>query len=235
MCYNYFMNQNNILDILADKKVLYAEDEEGIRRNVSDILELFFDQVTTVENGEDALQELELSIYDVLIFDICMPHIDGLDAINNIRKKDKKVPIIILSAHTEKEYLWRAVELKITKYLTKPYDKDGLIKALETSALEIVDNNVNIKLRNGCIYDPRLKMACLDNVNTKLSKSESRLFEYFIKRSNEVISFDEIYDYMWEFNTPSKEAIKSLIKELRKKMGKKSIQNIYGIGYMLEI
>ena len=229
------MNQNNTLDILSDKKVLYAEDEDGIRRNVADILGLFFDQVVAVGDGEDALRELELSIYDVLIFDICMPHMDGLDVINNVRKKDKKVPIIILSAHTEKEYLWRAVELKITKYLTKPYDKDNFIKALEASALEIVDNNVNIKLRNGCIYDPRLKKACLDNVDTKLSKSESRLFEYFIKRSNEVISFSEIYDYMWEFDMPSKEAIKSLIKELRKKMGKESIQNVYGIGYMLEI
>ncbi len=229
------MNQNNTLDILSDKKVLYAEDEDGIRRNVSDILELFFDQVVAVSDGQAAIEELELSIYDVLIFDICMPHMDGLDAINKVRQKDTKVPIIILSAHTEKEYLWRAVELKITKYLTKPYDKDSLIKALEISALEIVDNNVNIKLKNGCIYDPRLKSACLDNIDTKLSKSESRLFEYFIKRANEVISFSEIYDYMWEFNMPSKEAIKSLIKELRKKMGKESIQNIYGIGYMLEI
>ncbi len=229
------MNPHNILDILSDKKVLYAEDEAGIRKHVSDILALFFDHVKAVGDGRAALQELSLSVYDVLIFDICMPHLDGLDVIRQFRKKDKKTPVIILSAHTEHAYLWRAVELKITKYLTKPYDRDSLIGALETSALEIVDNHLTITLKNGCIYDPRVKTACYETQDNKLSKSESRLFEYFIKRANEVVPFSDISAYMWEFEMPSKEAIKSLVKELRRKMGKDAINNVYGIGYILEL
>jgi len=95
------MHDYNALDILSDKKVLYAEDEEGIRQNVAEILGLFFKKVVDVGDGVEALEEMMLSNYDVLIFDICLPNMDGLEAIKNIRIKNKKIPIIILSAHTE--------------------------------------------------------------------------------------------------------------------------------------
>ena len=229
------MKNCDVLNILSDKKVLYAEDEVGIRRNVTEILELFFQKVVSVGDGQEAVDEMILESYDILIFDICMPNMDGLEAIRIVRKKNKKIPIIILSAHTEQDYLWRAVELKITKYLTKPYDKDTLINALKSASMELVGNNLHIELSKNCIYNPCIKSVCYNSKEIKLSKSESRLLEYFVKRANQSISFDNIYDYIWEFEQPSKEAIKSIIKELRKKIGKESIKNIYGIGYMLEI
>lgn len=223
------------LNILSDKKVLYAEDEEGIRKNITEVLELFFQKVVAVSDGREALDEMTLNSYDILIFDICMPNMDGLEAIKKVRNSNKKIPIIILSAHTEQDYLWRAVELKITKYLTKPYDKDTLMNALKSAALELVDNNLHIKLGSNYIYNPCTKSVLCGTENIKLSKSESRLLEYFIKRANQSVTFEDIYDYIWEFELPSKEAIKSIIKELRKKLGKESIKNIYGIGYMLEV
>jgi DNA-binding response OmpR family regulator len=229
------MKNCDVLDILADKKVLYAEDEDGIRKNVTEILELFFEKVVAVSDGLKATEEMMLSSYDVLIFDICMPHMDGLEAIKRIREKNKKIPIIILSAHTEQNYLWRAVELKISRYLTKPYDKDTLIDAFKVVALELVDNNLEIKLSSESTYNPCTKSVFYNDKIIILSKTESRLLEYLIKRANQSVSFDDIYDYIWEFETPSKEAIKALIKEIRKKIGKECIKNIYGIGYMLEI
>ncbi len=225
----------DVLDILSDKKVLYAEDEEGIAKNIAEVLKLFFLKVVEVRDGGEALNELSCSSYDVLMFDISMPNMDGLEAIEEIRKTNKKIPIIILSAHTEQEYLWRAVELKITKYLVKPYSKNTLIQALEQASLELVDFHTTINLTNDCIYNPCAKIVCCGKEHIKLSKNESRLLEYFIKRVNQTVTFDEIYDYIWEFEVPSKEAIKSIVKELRKKIGKDLIKNIYGTGYILEI
>ena len=224
----------DVLDILADKKVLYAEDEKGIRKHISEVLELFFDKVVSVEDGLEATYEMDVASYDVLMFDICMPHLDGLEALRKIRQKDKKIPIIILSAHTEEEYLWKAVELKISKYLVKPYDKQHLIEALKVVALELVDNNLEIKLKNGCIYNPVKKIACEGSKNIQLTLKESRLLEYFIKRENQSVTFDDIGEYLWDMEIPTKEAIKSVVKELRKKIGKECIKNVYGIGYMLE-
>ena len=229
------MDKFDILNILSDKKVLYAEDEEGIAKNITEVLELFFLKVVEVRDGQEALNELSYSSYDVLMFDISMPNIDGLQAIKEIRKTNHKIPIIILSAHTEQEYLWKAVELKITKYLTKPYNKESLIQALEQVSLELVDFNTKINLTNNCVYNPCDKVVINETENIKLSKNESRLLEYLIQRSNQTVTFDQIYDYIWEFELPSKEAIKSIIKELRKKIGKDLIKNIYGTGYILEI
>ncbi len=224
----------DVLDILADKKVLYAEDEKGIRKHISEVLELFFDKVVSVEDGLEATYEMDVASYDVLMFDICMPRLDGLEALRKIRQKDKKIPIIILSAHTEEEYLWKAVELKISKYLVKPYDKQHLIEALKVVALELVDNNLEIKLKNGCIYNPVKKIVCEGSKNIQLTLKESRLLEYFIKRENQSVTFDDIGEYLWDMEIPTKEAIKSVVKELRKKIGKECIKNVYGIGYMLE-
>ncbi|NOX15441.1 MAG: response regulator transcription factor [Epsilonproteobacteria bacterium] len=229
------MDSYEVLKILSDKKVLYAEDEEGIRKNVAETLGLFFKKVVAVGDGVEALYEMTLSSYDILIFDICLPNMDGLEAIRNIRKKDKKIPIIILSAHTEQEYLWRAVELKITRYLTKPFDKTSFIDTLKEAALELVDSNLEIKLKDGCIYNPCTKAVICKDKDIQLSKSESRLLEFFIKRENQTVTFEQIYDYIWEFEQPSKEAIKSLIKELRRKVAKECIKSVYGIGYKFEI
>jgi len=224
----------DLLDILSDKKVLYAEDDEGIAKNTIEILEFFFQQVVGVTNGEEALKELENSSYDVLIFDVFMPYLDGIETIKRVRQTDKKIPIIIISAHTEQEYLWRAIELKITKYLPKPCYKDTLIKALEAVCLELADNKTEIKLYEKCIYNPYTKMIHINKKSSKLSINESRLLEYFIKHPNQVVSYDSIYNYLWGVDTPSKEAIKFIIKELRKKIGKEIIENIYGVGYIFK-
>jgi len=224
---------DEVLNVFNDKKVLYAEDEEGIRENISEILELFFDKVVSVADGEEAMEQISLNCFDVLIFDICMPKLDGLDAIKRVRKKDEKIPILILSAHTDREYLWRAVELKITKYLTKPYDKYTLTEALKKAAKELTQDR-KIKLVNGCYYDSYKKSVYKNDEAIALTKSESRLLEYFIKRASQTVTFEEIFEYMWEFDTPTKEAVKSLIKDLRKKIDRDFLKNIYGIGYMLE-
>lgn len=229
------MNGDNILDILSDKSVLYAEDEAGIRDSVVKILKIFFKEVVAVSDSKEALEKLSESRYDVLIFDVLLPGMDGLEVIKRVRKEQKRVPIIILSAHTEQEYLWRAIELKITKYLKKPFNKRSFTEALELCAMELVDYNLEVKLGENCIYNPATKSVRDDMKCTKLSKSESKFLEYLIKHSNKIVTFEALYSYIWEYEVPSKEALKFLVKELRKKIGKDLIKNVYGVGYLLEI
>jgi len=229
------MNRYTTLDILANKTVLYAEDEYGIRKNITEILNNFFQRVTSVDDGLKALNEFKTNDYDMLIFDISMPNLDGIETIKKIRKVNKKIPIIIISAYTEQEYLWRAIELKITKYLKKPYNRKSLTTALEAAALELVDYNLDVKLTKEYKYNPSTKTIYNTNYFTKLSKNESTLLEYLIKNKNKIVTFDNIYHYVWEDKTPSKEALKFLVKELRKKIGKDLIKNVYGIGYILEL
>ncbi len=230
------MEEKKLVSILSDKKALYAEDEAGIRRNVTETLELFFMDVMAVDNGQAVLDEMQINHYDVLFLDISMPGLDGLEAVKVIRKTNTTIPIIILSAHTDRAYLWRAVELKITRYLAKPHTREMLMDALEQAALELLQHNRQpIVLNKEYLYRPCRKSVTHLEQETSLSLTESRLLEYFIRHRNCTVTFEEISDYLWGYEAPSKEAIKSLIKDLRKKVGKELIQNVYGIGYLFAL
>ena len=228
------MKDTKLLELLINKKVLYAEDEHNMQSNVAEILELFFNEVIVANDGEEALIAYETHHPDVLILDICMPKIDGLEVVKEIRKKDKKIPIILLSAHTEQNYLWRAVELRICKYLKKPFNKNLLLQALEACSMELAGWTVDIHIGEGT-YSHCNKKFLLNGQDIQLSKNESNLLEYFIQRASQTITFDDIDEYMWGYEGSNKEAIKSLVKELRRKIGKETVKNVYGIGYILEL
>ncbi|MBR8464495.1 response regulator transcription factor [Campylobacter sp. faydin G-24] len=225
----------SVLDILSNKKALCLEDEPKILKNLTESLELFFSDVVGVRDGKEALDEALSGLYDVLILDISVPHIDGIEIARCVREKNHKIPIIIITSHTEQEYLWRVVELKITRYIPKPFDKETIITALKDVALDLTDHQPIIKLKDGVRYDPAKKIIYTNNEIFHISKSESRLLEYFLRHKNKNITYEELFDYLWEFDQPSKEAIKTIVKELRKKIGKDVIKNLYGVGYLCEI
>ena len=229
------MQEYDILDVLSNKKVLCLEDEEAILRNICASLELFFAEVKGATDGFDALELAMSGAYDVLVLDISVPNIDGLEIAKKVRAINQKIPIVILSSHVEQEYLWRAVELKITRYLAKPYDKKSFIKALEDVAFELVGRTPTIRLNDELEYDFGKKTLYVNGEISHLSKSESKLLEYFLNNKNKTITYEQIFDYIWDYEQPTKEAIKTIVKELRRKLGKDVIKNLYGVGYLCEI
>ena len=229
------MQEYDILDVLSNKKVLCLEDEEAILRNICASLELFFAEVKGVTDGFDALELAMNGAYDALVLDISVPNIDGLEIAKKVRAINQKIPIVILSSHVEQEYLWRAVELKITRYLAKPYDKKSFIKALEDVAFELVGRTPTIRLNDELEYDFGKKVLYVNGEISHLSKSESKLLEYFLNNKNQTITYEQIFDYIWDYEQPTKEAIKTIVKELRRKLGKDVIKNLYGVGYLCEI
>lgn len=229
------MQEYDILDVLSNKKVLCLEDEEAILKNICASLELFFAEVKGVTDGFDALELAMSGAYDVLVLDISVPNIDGFEIAKKVRAINQKIPIVILSSHVEQEYLWRAVELKITRYLAKPYDKKSFIKALEDVAFELVGRTPTIRLNDELEYDFGKKALYVNGEISHLSKSESKLLEYFLNNKNQTITYEQIFDYIWDYEQPTKEAIKTIVKELRRKLGKDVIKNLYGVGYLCEI
>ena len=229
------MQEYDILDVLSNKKVLCLEDEEAILKNICASLELFFAEAKGVTDGFDALELAMSGAYDVLVLDISVPNIDGLEIAKKVRAINQKIPIVILSSHVEQEYLWRAVELKITRYLAKPYDKKSFIKALEDVAFELVGRTPTIRLNDELEYDFGKKALYVNGEISHLSKSESKLLEYFLNNKNKTITYEQIFDYIWDYEQPTKEAIKTIVKELRRKLGKDVIKNLYGVGYLCEI
>lgn len=216
-------------------KVLYAEDENLIREEVSSILSFFFKEVISSANGNQALAYYEEHKPDILIFDICMPELDGLDLLRKIRLQDKNIPVIMLTAHTENPYLIRAVELNITRYLVKPFSKDSLMEALNECSKTIFKNLETIYLENKFTFDYKNKTLHHNKILIPLTANELKLIEIMALKPNSIHKFDSLIESIWGWEDISKEALKSLVKGLRKKLPEVLIHNVFGIGYTFRI
>lgn len=220
---------------LEDLTVLYAEDENAILQTVTEVLELYVNKVITANDGEEAIELYETYKPSILLLDINMPHKDGLSALKQIREKDINIPVIIMTAHTEKEYLMNAVELYITKYLVKPFDKDALLDALN-ACVELLQNKNDevLELSNDIKFNYTKQTIIKNGEEISLNKKERLLLNLLIENKNKVLTYESIEYHVWE-DPVSMDALKSLIKDLRKKTSKELIKNISKIGYKLEI
>lgn len=220
---------------LEDLTVLYAEDENAILQTVTEVLELYVNKVITANDGEEAIELYETYKPSILLLDINMPHKDGLSALKQIREKDINIPVIIMTAHTEKEYLMNAVELYITKYLVKPFDKDALLDALN-ACVELLQNKNDevLELSNDIKFNYIKQTIIKNSEEISLNKKERLLLNLLIENKNKVLTYESIEYHVWE-DPVSMDALKSLIKDLRKKTSKELIKNVSKIGYKLEI
>jgi YesN/AraC family two-component response regulator len=108
---------------LKSIKILFVEDEEDLSNIISDTLNKLQANFDTAENGQVALDKFKASgDYDLIVTDINMPVMNGLELIKNVREDNKEIPVIIMSAHTEPEYIKSAEELGVDNYLLKPFD-----------------------------------------------------------------------------------------------------------------
>lgn len=226
--------------ILKNLTILYIEDEEKIRQNVKETLELLCKKVIDIGSIDEANKIFftEKTI-DFILSDINVNDENSLEFIEKVREVDKKIPIIIISAYTDKNYLLQATKLKLTDYLIKPINFDQLIEALKKAVYEIEDNNrLSIVLNNNIKFNI-LESQLLDTNNHKeihLTSKELKLLLLFIENQHRIISQEEIKTSIWEFEEDATDsAFKNLFNKLRKKIGKDTIINFPKVGYKLNI
>lgn len=228
---------HSTLGLFEHLSILYAEDEETLRESVAQTLSIFFAKVIQASNGEEALELFFEHQPDVLLLDICMPKCNGLELLKQIRASNKRVPVIIMSAYAEQSYFLQAIELNICKFLLKPFSKESFLTALNTCAEWMYEwgENHRIKVGESLFYDPQSCLIHQQESAFSITKKERLLFEYFLRQKNRVISYDELEEAIWAGNGGSKEALKALIKELRKKLPEDCIENVFGIGYKFAV
>ncbi len=108
---------------LRELKLLFVEDEEDLITIIEDTLKKLQSNFLTARNGEEALKVLEENAdIDAVITDINMPLMNGIELIERMNKKGLNIPVVVMSAHTEAEYLEKAKELGVKNYLLKPFD-----------------------------------------------------------------------------------------------------------------
>lgn len=217
-------------------KVLYVEDDDVARENGVEYLENFFENVYEANNAIQAMKLYEKYKPEIIISDIQMPKMDGLEFIRNIRQKDKKSQIIVITAFCNQEYLLKAIELQLVKYLIKPVKEPDFEEALMLCINSFKKDESNIiKFDENSYFDSFNKTFVQKGQIVKLRAKEILFLELLIKNKNRYVSYEEIESYVWFDTVMTKDALKTLVKNLKNKLSKDIIENLTNVGYKIAI
>ena len=216
-------------DVLQNKTVLYVEDDEVVRGNIKEILGEFFKKVITAGSGEEGWLNYKKNKIDLAIVDIELPGFNGLELIRKIRKENKDLPIVVVSAYTKTDYLLESVELKLDKYIVKPFTSRKLYELLMKLENEFMEQSF-IELPKGARIDTIRNVVIFNNEEHPLTYRELQMLK--ILADKKAITYEELHN-LWS-DTPTDNAIRSFVKQLRKKLPEGIIKVRSKIGYVLE-
>ena len=214
---------------LKHLSLLYVEDEKELQDTMQELLNKIFANVYTVSNGQEGLDFFNRLNPDMIITDILMPVMDGLQMVKSIRELDRAIPIIILSAYDDKQYLLDAIDNNITKYMVKPIIGsvfyDTLNKLLSTMELKI-DFDFDL------FYYPKEHKIQKNGEYLYLTASEDIILSYLLKYKNKVITQETLINLL---DNATMDIIRTHIKNIRKKTKSSIIETIATVGYKLNI
>ncbi len=220
-------------------RILIVEDEKYLAEAVSSILKKNYYSVDLAFDGEYGLDCALTNIYDIIILDIMLPKINGINVLKELRKNVIETPVLLLTAKGETEDKVIGLDSGADDYLTKPFKTEELLarlRALGRRKNQIINDNI-------LIYEDielnllTLHLSCGDKV-FKLTLKECQLLEFLIKRKGSIISKDSIVEKLWGFETNAEDNyVEVYISFLRKKLNhlnsSAAIQTIRGAGYIL--
>lgn len=241
------VNVHNIYEQTKKLSVLLVEDDAQLRLRTSEILEDYFYSVDTAIDGMDGLAkytaryEEKNSYFDLVISDIQMPGMDGVEMTRAIYALNKEQPVVILSGHTESDYLLALINLGVAQFITKPIQYDKMLDTLYTVSLKInsTKGTVSIltntvRLSEQFVWDKEKEMLLENGEIVSLSKYELILMDLLILKFEQVCSSDEIVNHFFLHDADiSMESLRGMMMRLRKKLPPNALNSIYGLGYRL--
>jgi len=212
-------------------KVLFVEDEEKIRTNIKEAIGEEFALFETACDGIEGLEKYNQIQPDIVISDISMPNLDGLKMTSEIRKISQSVPIIILSAFSEKEKLFQAIDSSVSKYIVKPIDIDELLEVI-SDITNKHDKEQEIKLPLGYGYNPLKKELFLNGNFISLTKKEVVFIDILVENKDSYAKNKDLYKHVWN-NATTGTTVRTFVQRLRNKTDKDLIENVSGLGYRI--
>ena len=213
-------------------KILLLEDDLLFGESIVDVLEEEGFEAVLCRNGHEALDATFKTQFDLYLFDINVPLLDGLSLLGELRKADDSTPAIYLTSHTEIGVLSQAFETGADDYLKKPFDTDELI--IRVHALLRRSKGKNRLSAGDLTLDEEHKSVRMGETELPLSLKEYQLLALFIRHAGEVVTKEMIMDALWSPSEMiSDGAIRVYINRLKQEIGSERIVNIRGVGYRL--
>ena len=219
-------------------RILVVEDTQVLGQAICERLTSLGHGVDLISDGKRADELLKYQSVDLILLDLNLPGLSGLQLLQKLRQRDDDTPVLILTARDKIEDRIRLLDEGADDYLTKPFDF-GELEARCRALLRRKQGYAANTTEHGNITVNRdSRQVFIDNELTAITNREFRLLEIFLGHLGRVLSKDEITDHLFNFNeTPSPNAIELYVGRLRKKMikGDLTINTLRGIGYVAEI
>lgn len=215
--------------------ILVVEDEVKARESMINILSERFSKVIGAQNGDEGLKKFKKFKPDLVITDIAMPIMDGLDMAREIKEISDDVPIVVLSAYSEKERLLRSIDIGIDKYLIKPVDIEELFKVLDYLIGEKIEANMLVKISEEYQFNKTKRTLIYSGEETVLTKKELAFISLLLKQPGALVLHEDIKKNVWIGEHVSDTAVRTFIKRVRDKVGEDFIKNVPSLGYKINI
>ena len=243
------LNSKKLFTYTKGLSVLFAEDHEDLRENVTEILRTFFKSVDSCVNGEEALKQyknfydINSKHYDIVISDIRMPRLNGVELVENIYSINPNQIIIIVSAHDDTKYLLPLINLGIQQFIKKPIDYQEFLSALLNASKNVcnvenkdvqeekksfirLDDNFTFNRDNSILEDR--------NAIVPLTKYEIIFLQLLTENVGKIYPNEDITaSYKENDENLDIVNIRKLVSKLRKKLPENCLESVYGIGYRI--
>ena len=220
-------------------KILLAEDEVDLNNVVTRYLKKNGYSVDSVLDGEEALNYLEYSEYDLVILDIMMPKVDGFEVIKKLRDKGNHTSVLMLTARDSADDKVKGLDLGADDYIVKPFDFNELLARIRAVVRRKYGNSSNKLVIGDLILDTSEKSVIRAGKQIELTGKEYEVLEYLMQSKTRILSRDQIKEHVWDFDYEGdSNIIDVLIKNIRKKIdiedGKQIIYTKRGLGYVIK-
>ena len=218
-------------------KILIVEDEEMLNNIIAKRLKVESMTVDQCYNGEDGLDYIATSSYDVIVMDIMMPKLDGHAVVRQMREDGNKTPVLFLTAKDTLQDKVSGLNLGADDYLVKPFEFDELVARIYALARRNRNQATEDIIAGPLCINGKSRTVSLNNEPITLTAKEFDLLFYLASNQNIVVSRQQILDHVWEYDYESySNLIDVYIKDLRKKIDidedRKLIQTVRGVGYV---
>lgn len=220
-------------------KLLVVEDEKTLANIIKKGLGKYGYAVDVASDGEEALRYYDINEYDVIILDLNLPKIDGIEVLKQIRQKDSEIKILILSARTQIEDRVLGLDEGANDYLVKPFDfleLEARIRSLIRRKF-IQENSTS---SCGSIFiDTSKNLVYINGDLLSLTKKEYAILNYLLYNKNTVVSSEKLIEHVWDsevdlFSNTLKYHMHSLRKKITEYSEKEIIKTVRGCGYIVE-
>ena len=215
-------------------KILLLEDEIMLQSAIAEYLTDTGYKVDSFEDGEEAFQHCIEDTYDLFIFDINTPTIDGLTLLEKLQKEKIYVPTIFISAITQIEQISKAYELGCYDYLKKPFHLKELTLHIERLLkMANIESKSLVKISKMYVYDLEKQRLLFDNEEQTLTPKQAQIINLFACNINKIVDFDMLRHYVWHDSHVDNATIRAEMHRVKQVMKEDLIESLKGIGYRI--